>query len=167
MPRFNPNPNKVSGSIEILPKDSYHLKLGEPKPAERSKGQDVKVYGIQWPLTVISGAETGSEHAGKTIFFFGEWNNEDGSEAQFANITKNIVMAALGYTPRDNDSEKQFNSDTEAMDWGYDTDNKYVGELWMKTKDCGIMADLDTQNGKGDKADRVYQRFNAFYPVEG
>ena len=165
MPRFSPNPNRVSSTFTTLPKDIYEFVVGEPKPYFQERANGTTTYGIRFPLTV-----QGGEYDGKLVTFNGEMYDQDNNETFGMPSTKRFAMACLGY-PIDDEGEKRFNADTENEDWSFDPgqddpDSRYVGEFWLKLKGCGVRSQLDHNVSKTDPT-KIYHKFAAWYPMEG
>jgi hypothetical protein len=161
MGRFTGAPTKSSVGFTVLPKDTYELKIGEPKAFERKSkgtdGSDEVAVGRMWPLTVTSEGNL----KGKTIFL----NATEGNDIALGQ-EKALMMSADGVEPVA-DNDELWSVEHENEDYGFDTDTKVVGDGYLRHKGKVVLADLDITMGKGDKANVQYQKFVKFYPVEG
>lgn len=154
MPRYEPDPSKVSATIVVLPKDRYEFIVGEPKAYERTtKKNSLQQYGVMFPLTVAEGPLKD-----KKIFFNG---GQDNDIAQ--SVTKQFCMAAMGFSLNEQ-GEADFNHKYNHDDWSYNTDDKSVGEFWKKLKGKRVNCDVDitmADDGSGTQ----YQKFVKWHPL--
>lgn len=153
MPRFEPDPSKVSATIEIFDKDDYEFVFGEPKAFYSKNAQtDKETYGIRFPLTIAEGPRKG----GRTILTL--YQHNDGS----ASMSKQVVMAVLGYknSPAD---EKRFDGETAGQDWSFDTDTGACGEMWRKMSGKRAICSLDI--GTNPNSGEPSQTFKKWRPI--
>ncbi len=133
MPRFEPDPSKVSATIDILDKDDYELIIGEPK-AFASKNEDgtIRNHGVRFGVTVAEGPSKDKKQ------FNTCYQHTPGSEG----FSKQFVMAAYGYdvTPS---GEREFDRDFAGKDWGYDTDTGTCGEVWQGMANRRVVGSAD------------------------
>lgn len=148
MPRFNFDPNAVSASIEVLPKDSYEFIIGEPKSFMRKNRKGEDSYGIRYPLVVAEGP-----HKDKRVFY-SIYQQSEGAQA----VGKQFLMAALGYD-RSSDAEKEYNAAHGGADFSFNTDDQTVGDGWMELKGQRVNGELDV--AMNDETGAEMQQFPA------
>lgn len=154
MPRFEPDPSKVSATIDILDKDDYEFIIGTAKSfAAMNDNGSVKNHGVRYPIEVAEGTSKGKKQ------FQTCYQHTPGSEA----FSKQFLMAAYGYdvTPA---GEKEFDRDFAGKDWSYDTDSGSVGEVWRGIEGKRVIgsADIGTNKNTGDPM----QQFKAWRPLK-
>lgn len=145
---FDFNPTDVATGIPVYPKGSYELEVGEPKSFLR-QGKEGKAdnHGVFYKCKVTSPAE----FAGKPFL-----QNCYMHTPESAAFGKSFIMAALGFTPRDNDSEEKFNEMYKNENWKYEPDTKEAGEMWHKVKNQRVIVDLDvTMDKDGNKQQKI------------
>jgi hypothetical protein len=153
MPRFTPDPTKVTTGFPVYPKGSYVVEIGEPKtffnPGKDGKGDN---FGVRFAGKIVEP----TEFAGKP-YSIQCMQHTEGSQS----FSKNYQMAALGYNPSDNDSQAAFNTEKGMADWSFNTDDNTVGDGWHEMKGKVIRLDLDTAM---DKDQKEQQKVSKIYP---
>lgn len=139
MPRFNPDPSKVTIGFPVYPKGTYLVELSDPKTFYRVGKQDASGaakadnYGVQFAASKIAdGPEKGKPFPITCMM------HTPGSEG----FSKVIQMAVLGYNPKDDKEQERFNI-TEAGDWSFNTDENSCGDQWHKMKGKVVAVDVD------------------------
>ena len=154
MPRFEPDPSKISATIAILEKDEYEFLVGEPKSFEKKNADGtIANYGIRYPLTVMEGPRKGAKQ------FQTCYQHTEGSEA----FSKRFVMACLGYdgTP---DGEKAFDSAYAGRDWSFNTDDGSCGEVWRECANKRVFGAADV--GVNNKTKEPMQQFTGWRALQ-
>jgi hypothetical protein len=141
MPRFNPDPSKVTTGFPVYPKGRYQVTIGEPKSFFKAATQVGKVdnHGVRF-ASKISGE--GVENKSFMISCFMHTPESEG-------FSKAVQMAALGYNPRDNAAQARFNEEKATLDWTYNTDDASCGDGWHEMKGKVVNVDLDVAMGEG------------------
>ena len=152
MPRFNPDPSKVSATIEVLEKGDYELSIGEPRTffRQNSKGDDS--YGVRYQLTVAEGPKKG------TKIFYSCYQQSEGAQS----MTKQFFMAILGYDRKPSE-EKRFDADTAGQDWTFDTDSGMMGDMWRFIAGKRVICSMDV--GINNQTGEQQQKFNKWRPL--
>jgi hypothetical protein len=153
MPRFEPDPSKVSATIDILEKDDYEFIIGDPKAFQKVDGQGtITNYGVRYPVTVAEGTSKGKKQ------FQTCYQHTEGAQG----FSKQFIMAAYGYpvTPA---GEKDFDNDFAGKDWSFDTDTGACGEVWRGIAGKRVIgsADVVPNNRTGDPM----QQFNSWRSI--
>lgn len=156
MGRFTGAPTKANVGFVTLPKDSYELKLGEPKAYSRTTQKNEIQEGIRWPLVVVSDGDM----KGKTVFF----NSTQGNEISLGQ-EKSLMMAADGVEVS-LENDPVWSTAHENEDYSADTDTGVVGEGYNRHKGKTVMADVDITVDKNDVS-KQFQKWLKFYPVQG
>lgn len=151
MPRYDFNPEAVTATIEVLPKGDYEFIVGEPKSFMRKNRKGEDSYGIGFPLVL---AEDANGKRKGTRIFFNTYQQSEGAQA----IAKQFLMAVHGYK-RTEEDEKKFNAEFAGKDWGFNTDDKSVGDAWMSAKGKRVKGSLDV--GINEENGNQTQQFNA------
>lgn len=130
-------PSAVVAGIEVLPKDSYHFEVGEPKSFSRISKDPAKEgaanAGVMYPLKVVSEGPK----KGKTIYY-NCWLHTEGGQK----ITKSFLMAVLGFSMK---QQGDYDAKYDAADWSCDFDNKTCGAAWHEATGKVVSCDLDVK----------------------
>lgn len=147
MPRFEPDPSKVSATIAILEKGDYEFSVGEPKAfAKKNPDGTIANYGVRFPVTVMEGPRKGAKQ------FQACYQHTEGSEA----FSKRFVMACLGYENTQED-EKRFDADYAGRDWSFDTDSGACGEVWRECANRRVIGTADVMPNKNNPNELMQQ----------
>lgn len=142
MPRFNPDPSKVTIGFPVYPKGDYLVELSEPKTFYRpgksndSGGTKADNYGVAFSSSKIAEGE----FKGK-LFSINCMMHTDGSQG----FSKIIQMAALGFNPKNKADIKKFDETEGLLDWSFDTDANTVGDAWHKMKGKIVKVTVETK----------------------
>lgn len=155
MPRYTPDLTKVQAGIPLLPKGDFEFAVKEAKTFSRQSTdqttQETKdVYGLQYNLQVMSGSD--DSFVGKIIPL--QIYAHAGDAA--LSIGKRFVMAALGFALND---ETNFNAKYADGDWGFDTEEQTLGDMWASVVGTRVAASTDQKPDKRDTS-RMNQVFN-------
>lgn len=143
MPRYTPNQQNNTATLEVFPKDEYEFIIGEPKPFYNAakdntatggadKGEN---FGIRYVLSHAAGPYAGKKYV-KTCYL-----HSQGA----ADMTKQFMLAAYGFQPN-NEAEQEFNKKIveEGLDDSFNTDDGSVGSYWTKIKGGRVKGLLET-----------------------
>lgn len=151
MPRFTPDPSKVSATLEVLEKGDYELTIGEPKTFFRQNQKGEDSYGVRYQLTVAEGPKKG------TKIFYSCYQQSEGAQS----MTKQFFMAVLGYDRKSSD-EKRFDADFAGQDWVFNTDDGALGDMWRSIIGKRVMCSMDVGISNSGEPQ---QKFNKWRPL--
>lgn len=152
MPRFEPDPTKVSATIEILDKDDYEFLIESAKTFMRKNRKGEDSYGIRYLLSVAAGRKKG------TKIPYSLYQQSDGAQS----MAKQFLMAAYGF-PQSKVGEKQFDEATAGADWSFDTDSGALGDAWRRPVGKRVMCAVDM---KIDEMGNPQQVWSKWRPLE-
>ncbi len=132
MGRYTHDPTSVVAAIPIFPKDDYELKIGKPKPFERTARKGHQSYGIRFPMTAVGGMMDGK----RTVFTI--YLHSEGAQQ----MAKRFQMAVYGLKVNER-NEKEFDQWAHDKDWTYDPESGELGEAWAEYEGKHVMVDLD------------------------
>lgn len=139
MPGFDFNPNDVTVGFEVFDKGSYEIEVGEPR-SFFAVGKDGKAdnYGVRYVAKIADGPKKGRK------YLINCYMHTEESQA----VSKQFLMAALGYNPRNQENEREFNEKFGNENWRYNPDDKSAGDMWHKATNQRLIVDLDIGVGK-------------------
>lgn len=170
MARYTADPTQDTAGFDVLPKNDYRLKVGEPKAfkGETKEGANKgkENYGVAFVCTVIpgpvdeNGGESPSESVGKKAYQRLYYHTQDSR-----NFSKGFVLAGFGYTTRE---EQEFNDkfqkaaeenpDSDEVDWSFDPDTGEVGGAWRLLTNREIIASLSVNKRKDSQGNEQEQQ---------
>jgi hypothetical protein len=152
--KYEFDPNAVSATFEVFPKDDYEFSFGEPKAFERTNRKQQQSYGVRYGLTITTEGPFKGKKSSVSCYMHSE-----GGQA----MAKQVIMAALGYK-RTPEEEQRFNRDFAGQDWSFDPDNGSCGAVWRSIAGKRAVCSLDV--GKNEENGEEQQKFASWRPVE-
>jgi hypothetical protein len=157
---FNFDPTAVQVALGSFEKGRRTFEVTSVKGYSRTKKDasgapkfpEEKVLGIYFGLKCID-----PTHRDQRQIYNGMVHTE-GS----VGFTKQFLMAALGYNPRDMNSENDFNKTFAGIGWSIDFETGACGETWMKAKGRLVSLETDIQV---DTNGNPQQKFSNPQPV--
>lgn len=152
--RHNYDPSNDAAGFPVLPDNDYRLKIGEPKlftgTTKTGPNKDKPNWGVGFLCTVVAGPvdsngkESPAEHVGKKAYQRLFYHTDES-----AGFRKAFILAAFGYTPRE---EEEFNNKAAGADhWFFDTDTGEMGDGWKAMSGKEIVASLSIGKGQNDQ----------------
>jgi hypothetical protein len=162
-PRFNADLSTVSASLVVLKPGDYEFAVGDPSSFARLAGQDQhETHGVGVMLTVSEVHEGAADAKSKKVYRQFYMHNKDGW-----GFAKQFVMACLGYSisgPTKDAEEERFNADVKGKDWGYNPDDKSVGDMWKTIRGTRVICSVDL--GPNDKNGNPTQKWVSVQPLK-
>lgn len=163
MPRFNPDPSKVTVGFPVYPKGTYLVEVSAPKTFYRLGKQDATSgrtkddnYGVQFASSKIAdGPEKGKPFPITCMM------HTEGSQS----FSKIIQMAVLGYNPKDDKDQERFNEVEGVGDWSFNTDDNSCGDQWHKMKGRVVAVDVDVKVDMTSGSPVQQQDIKAYRPA--
>lgn len=156
MGRFDFNPNNVDIGFPIFPKDTYRMRIGEPKAYENeAEGDRAASFGVRYLLKIVGGPFDGKPYMA-SFNLAEDYGNQNAMR---------FLVASMGIKPTD-EGVKEFRDKYGNKDWSCDGAARTCGEGWHIVKDREVLVDLDkVEIKKGERKGEMGQGFPTFNPA--